>query len=165
MDRSLYDDDIYAWSEQQAAALRLLAERPARLPNELDLVHVAEEIEDLGRSERHAAESALRLIMVHLIKLSADPEARAIRHWRSEIVAFHIELLSRLTRAMAGRIDLDQVWTQAKRQARAALDADEIEDAQAGLWALGECPFTLEQLSAPDLDIGSAVRQLSAESE
>jgi Domain of unknown function DUF29 len=51
MDRPVsYDDDFLAWSEQQAAALRGLAGRRG-LPNELDLEHVAEEIEDLGRAE------------------------------------------------------------------------------------------------------------------
>src|SRR5829696_10355973 len=41
--RSLYDDDIYAWTQQQAEALRRLAETRRDLPNELDLENVAEE--------------------------------------------------------------------------------------------------------------------------
>ena len=49
-DRSLYDEDILVWSEQQAAALRSMASR-RDLPNELDLANVIEEIEDVGRSE------------------------------------------------------------------------------------------------------------------
>ena len=41
-----YDDDFFAWTQEQAAALR-------RLPNEavgdaIDIAHVADEIEDLG---------------------------------------------------------------------------------------------------------------------
>ena len=50
-DRTLYDEDILIWSEQQAAALRSLASR-RDLPNELDLANVIEEIEDAGRSRR-----------------------------------------------------------------------------------------------------------------
>ena len=53
-DRTLYDEDILVWSEQQAAALRSLATRHD-LPNELDLANVVEEIEDVGRSDLHAA--------------------------------------------------------------------------------------------------------------
>ncbi|GEM_PF-5947827 len=49
-DSDLYDTDILAWSEQQAAVLRALAVRHD-LPNDLDLSHVAEEIEDLGLSQ------------------------------------------------------------------------------------------------------------------
>ena len=41
--RSLYDDDIYAWTQQQAEVLRRLAETRRDLPNELDLENVAEE--------------------------------------------------------------------------------------------------------------------------
>ena len=48
-DRTLYDEDILVWSEQQAAALRSLASR-LDLPNELDLANVIEEIEDVGEA-------------------------------------------------------------------------------------------------------------------
>lgn len=43
-----YEEDVFAWSQHQAKVLRGLAERAAGLPNDLDLEHVAEEIEDLG---------------------------------------------------------------------------------------------------------------------
>ena len=49
--RSLYEDDIYAWAEQQAAALRRLAGTRRELPNELDLENLAEEIETALRSD------------------------------------------------------------------------------------------------------------------
>ncbi|MBV9250426.1 MAG: DUF29 family protein [Acetobacteraceae bacterium] len=74
---SLYDDDVYAWSEQQAAALRKLVTR-RDLPNELDLAHVAEEIEDVGVSQLHAVRSLIRLILIHAIKCWADPLARSV---------------------------------------------------------------------------------------
>ena len=57
-DRTLYDEDILVWSEQQAAALRSLASR-RDLPNELDLANVIEEIEDVGRSEFHAVDELM----------------------------------------------------------------------------------------------------------
>src|ERR687884_1012100 len=50
---SLYETDILAWTEQQAAALRDLAGR-RDLPNALDLENVIEEIETLGRNELKA---------------------------------------------------------------------------------------------------------------
>ena len=43
-----YDDDILAWSERQAEALR------RRSANELDWDNIAEEIESVGRNEFHA---------------------------------------------------------------------------------------------------------------
>ena len=50
---SLYEEDFYAWTQQQADLLRRLPP----LGNELDLEHIAEEIEDLGRSDLRAAQS------------------------------------------------------------------------------------------------------------
>jgi hypothetical protein len=43
-----YERDFYAWSQHQAEALRRLAHTRRDLPNELDLEHVAEEVEDMG---------------------------------------------------------------------------------------------------------------------
>jgi hypothetical protein len=58
MDNSTYDEDILVWSEQQASVLRSLRSR-RDLPGELDLEHVAEEIEDVGRSELNAAKGLI----------------------------------------------------------------------------------------------------------
>jgi hypothetical protein len=69
---SLYDDDILAWSEVQATALRSLASR-RDLPNQLDLANVVEEIEDAGRSELRAVESLIENILVRLVLLGRTP--------------------------------------------------------------------------------------------
>lgn len=156
----LYDDDIYAWSEQQAAVLRRMAGVDGRLPNELDLENVAEEIESVGRSERHAAESALRLILSHLIKLAAAPDATAVRHWRKEIVSFHIELLSHLTPSMAGRINMHRLWKLAQREARASLE-EEMSEITTELLELGLCPLDLEAVTSEEIDIDDALSRLS----
>ena len=74
-DRTLYDEDILIWSEQQAAALRSLASR-RDLPNELDLANVIEEIEDVGRSEFHTVESLIENILTHLVLLAPIPTHR-----------------------------------------------------------------------------------------
>ena len=72
---ALYDEDIYAWSQHQARVLRALyqAGTGARLPNDLDLEHIAEEIEDLGNEQRFQVESNLGQALAHLIKVVALP--------------------------------------------------------------------------------------------
>jgi hypothetical protein len=47
-----YDDDFYAWTQHQAAVLRSMPVTD----NRFDREHVAEEIEDLGKSARDAAQ-------------------------------------------------------------------------------------------------------------
>ena len=51
-----YDDDFYAWTQHQAEVLRSLHVTD----NRFDREHVAEEIEDLGKSERDAVRSQIR---------------------------------------------------------------------------------------------------------
>ena len=46
----LYERDYHAWTQAQAAALRRMVRE--RIETVLDLAHLAEEVEDLGRSER-----------------------------------------------------------------------------------------------------------------
>jgi hypothetical protein len=62
---SLYEEDFYAWTQQQAELLRRL---PA-VGNEIDLEHIAEEIADLGRSDLRAAQSLCAHIVEHFLKL------------------------------------------------------------------------------------------------
>lgn len=64
-DPAAYETDIFAWSQRQAEVLRSLAHSRRDLPNELDLEHVAEEIEDLGISELRRVETLLRRMLGH----------------------------------------------------------------------------------------------------
>jgi hypothetical protein len=51
----LYEHDFYAWTQLQAKELRRFARSRPNLP--LDLPHIAEEIADLGRSQRDSLRS------------------------------------------------------------------------------------------------------------
>jgi Domain of unknown function DUF29 len=61
----LYDEDFYAWTQQQAKALRT----HFKGDNRLDVEHLAEEVEDLGKSELHAVESYVENVIEHFLKL------------------------------------------------------------------------------------------------
>ena len=161
MDRSLYDEDAHAWAQQQADALRRLARTGRDLPNELDLENVAEEIADVGIAQRSSAESFIRQIFVHLIKLFVAPQNAAASHWRGEIVTFHNELLGRLTPSMHQRIDLETLWHRAMKEAWAKLDATcgPVAEVTAHLAA---CPLTMEDLAGEDFDIDRALLRLQA---
>jgi hypothetical protein len=166
-DASLYETDIYAWSEQQAAVLRGMAERND-LPNELDLANIAEEIESLGKSELHAAQSLLRLILSHALMAWADPDSDAARHWEAEAATWQIDLVGHLTPALSRNIDLNRVWKRALREADAKLSAFERESARAFLKHTGreaECPVPLEMLCAEDFEFGDLVARLAASLE
>jgi len=157
MDRSaIYDTDILEWSEQQASALRGLARTRHDLPNELDLEHVAEEIEDVGRSEFLAVQSLLRQILIHLIKAVSASDALSMLHWRKEVVGFHGDLLDRITPSMRSRLDLSKLWQQAAKRAEADL-AVRGESVTSGLPS--QCPLTIAEIIDPEFDFLQAVER------
>jgi hypothetical protein len=75
----LYDTDIVAWAEQQAALLR------RRASNELDWSNLAEEIEDVARRDRDRIYRALVTAITHLLKWQFQPEMRS-GAWRGAVV-------------------------------------------------------------------------------
>jgi len=117
---SLYDADFYAWSREQAAVLRRLPTFLS-MPNDLDLAHVAEEIEDLGKSELRGVRSHLRLALVHIIKAASCPLDRTAAGWREEIINHLALARDGVTPAMRKDIDLEEIWRAAGNDARRAL--------------------------------------------
>ncbi len=89
----LYEEDFYAWTQEQAKALRT----HFRGDNRLDVEHLAEEVADLGSSELHAVESYVENIMAHLLKLDYSSLDWPRNHRRREILAFRQSLQRRLT--------------------------------------------------------------------
>jgi hypothetical protein len=80
-----YDEDILAWATEQA---RLIREKRFDL---LDIEHIADEIEDVGKSERRELASRMAVLLVHLLKWQFQPERRgaswesSIRHQRERL--------------------------------------------------------------------------------
>ena len=89
MSTSLYDQDFYAWTSQQAALLRSGSLSLA------DIEHIAEEIESMGRSERRELVSRLRVLLHHLLKWQYQPSRRG-QSWRLSVLNARDELESLL---------------------------------------------------------------------
>ena len=88
---STYDEDFYAWTQEQAQALEDYK------TSVLDWEHLAEEIADLGNEVQHALESHLRNLLMHLLKWAYQPE-RQSGSWRSSVRNARIEIEKRLVR-------------------------------------------------------------------
>ena len=78
IDSNLYEKDYYLWLTNTANLLR--AENLA----ELDLLHLIEEIEDMGKRERRSLYSNLKILLMHLLKYRYQPEKRS-HSWRYTI--------------------------------------------------------------------------------
>jgi hypothetical protein len=154
---TLYDDDILLWSEQQAAIIRKLGQTRRDLPNELDIENVAEEVESVGRSEFAAVKSYIRLILLHLIKLLVDPDQEAAKHWRDEILAFHADMTDRYAPSMQQRIDIDELWKQARERCMLAYEGAPHQLVEQ---LPSDCPLMLGDLLAERLDSGFLIARL-----
>ena len=73
-----YDGDVVAWANEQAALLR-----SGRF-SELDIEHIADEVEDVGKSERRELFSRMSQLLAHLLKWNFQPERRG-RSWSNTI--------------------------------------------------------------------------------
>jgi Domain of unknown function DUF29 len=73
--RVRYEDDLYAWTQEQASFLR------ARQSDGLDWENLAEEIAAVGGSDRRKLESRLCVILLHLLKWQVQPGLRGAS-WR-----------------------------------------------------------------------------------
>jgi Domain of unknown function DUF29 len=91
---TLYDADFFAWTKQQAKALRAAA--PARSNLQLDWEHLAEEIEGLGASERSALGSHIMRIIQHFAKLEFSPAVEPRNGWRHTIRLSRLQAQKRI---------------------------------------------------------------------
>lgn len=97
---TLYERDILAWSRQQASALRTRGAGG----NALDYDNLAEEIEDVGKSQLQACESQLENIIKHLLKIEYVRSPETIPHWQAELREFRRQLGRRLTGTIANEM-------------------------------------------------------------
>ena len=141
-----YDEDFYAWTQYQARVLRSLRTSD----NRLDREHVAEEIEDLGKSERDAVRSQIRRIIEHLLKLDYSPAQEPRLDWIESIAEARETLFDKLTPTLRRDIEavLGQLYKDGRRRAADGLRRHGETDAIGKLPAV--CPYSLDQICQED---------------
>jgi hypothetical protein len=137
-----YDDDFYAWTQHQAAVLRELAVAD----NRFDRERVAEEIEDLGKSERNAVRSQLRRILEHLLKLDYSRAAPPRFGWIESVRDARQDLSDRITPSLRrdAESNLRRLYGDARERAEAALR--EYGEPEAAARLPRDCPYSLNQI-------------------
>jgi hypothetical protein len=106
-----YDHDFYAWTQEQARLLR--AGRAA----ELDYEHIAEELEDMGKSEKRRLESHLTQLLAHLLKWRYQPERRS-PSWEITIIEQRARVKKTLTDSPSLKHTLPDTFSEAYWYAR-----------------------------------------------
>jgi len=131
-----YDKDFYAWTFEQARLLRSgeLAE--------IDAENLAEEIESMGRRDRHELESRMTVLLAHLLKWQAQPENRSTS-WSGTIREQRRQIARKLRDSPSLRPVLNEVLAEIYVDAREDA-AEETGVSETDFPA--ECPFTIGEV-------------------
>ena len=137
MTTETYETDFYLWTQQQADLLR-----QGQL-SELDTVHLVEEIEDIGNSNRFALESYLSNVIMHLLKWQYQPERRCTS-WELTIINGRHQIEKRLKNSPSLNPKLPEIiegeYSLARRNAsgQTILPLTTFPE---------QCPFTVDEIT------------------
>ncbi|GJD81398.1 DUF29 domain-containing protein [Methylobacterium gregans] len=129
--RTRYADDLYTWVQEQVALLR------AGRVDALDLDNIAEELSDVGASEYYRLQSAIEVVLLHMLKWDQQPERRT-RSWVLSIAEHRDRAQIQLRKSPGLKSSLDEVRADGFRLARLRA-AREMRRALKTLPA--ECPY------------------------
>jgi hypothetical protein len=144
--RTLHEEDLYSWVEEQVALLRA-----GRL-GEIDVDNIAEELSDVGKSEYRALESALALVLAHILRWDHQPERRS-RSWDNTIALQRLHAL----RVLADNPGLKSRREEALRHAYAVArnEASSETDLPRATFP-ADCPYDWEAVMERPFDFDPA---------
>jgi hypothetical protein len=131
-----YERDVVAWAHEQAQLLR------SGQLTALDIEHIAEEIEDVGKSEQRELASRMAVLLAHLLKWQYQP-TRQCKSWQLTIKTQRKDVLYSLKEAPSLRAKfaddqwIEIVWGKAKLRAETetGIDIDTFPE---------NCPWSME---------------------
>ena len=131
-----YDEDFYGWAMAEANLLR------QRKWDELDIEHLAEELESMGASEKREIRSRMKQLLKHLLKWKYQPDLQC-RSWKNSIRNQRLELADVIKDNPSLRPTLHEHIKEVYIRAL----ADAVEET--GIYKENfptECPYTFEQI-------------------
>jgi hypothetical protein len=118
-----YETDVIAWANEQAAFIR-----SGRF-DLLDIEHIADEIEDVGKSEQRELMSHLTGLIAHLLKWKFQPSHRGTS-WKKTIkvkrkeISYSLKSMPSLKARLVDPEWLELVWDKAVNQAMTETELD-----------------------------------------
>ncbi|WP_375455420.1 DUF29 domain-containing protein [uncultured Methylobacterium sp.] len=141
-------DDLYTWVEEQVAHLR------AGRADALDLANIAEELNDVGLSEYYRLQSAVEIVLVHMLKWDHQPERRG-RGWALSITE-HRERVGIVLRKSPGlKSSLAEAQENAFRLARLRAAREMRRPVEA---LPDACPYAWDDILNRPFDLDSVKR-------
>lgn len=137
---SSYDQDFYLWFADQARLLR------AGTWQQLDIEHLAEELEDTGKREKRALRSRTVVLLAHLLKYRFQPQHRSAS-WNGAIREQRKQLAELLNDSPSLKPRLEEDLQDSYISAR-LLAAGETGLAETSFPE--QCPYSIDQLLDQD---------------
>ncbi len=142
MARTTYEKDVVSWSQEQARLLR------KGEFSRLDIEHIADEIEDVGKAEQRELASRLAVLLAHLLKWRCQPQLRG-KSWPDTIAIQRKSIARRLNATPTLKATLkdpawrEDVWLDALKDAigETGLDASAFPET---------CPWSMSQALDPE---------------
>jgi len=135
-----YNTDFYAWALYNAKLLR------QGKFSDLDIEHIAEELETMGKNNKRELVSRFKILLAHLLKWQYQPDYRG-RSWRSSIVEQRSEISDLVEENPSFKILFDE------SVANAYPKAVKFAIKETGLSTHTfpqKCPYSLEQILDED---------------
>jgi|SRR6185437_4116453 len=82
---NLYEADFFAWTQEQISLIK------QKLFNKLDMVHLQEELQIMGASEKRELANRLAILLMHLLKWKYQP-SRQCKSWERTIKKQRLEV-------------------------------------------------------------------------
>ncbi|MBF0203451.1 MAG: DUF29 domain-containing protein [Desulfamplus sp.] len=131
-----YETDIAAWANEQAWLVR---NKKFEL---LDIEHLAEEIEDVGKSEQRELSNRMIILIAHLLKWQFQPE-RQSRSWQVTIrnqrkaIQIHLKQVLSLKVKLNDAEWLEIIWGDAIYEASKETGLDNFPET---------CPWSINDI-------------------
>jgi hypothetical protein len=136
----LYDLDFHAWVEENLALLR-----QGRLA-QVDLAHLADELEDMGRREQRELTSRLGVLVAHLLQWQHQPDRRSAS-WINTVSEQRLQLEGLLEQSPSLRRELP---ARIERACRYGVKVAAKESGYPQSHFPTDCPYGETQILDPD---------------
>ncbi len=140
MEPVTHDQDFHAWAKRNAELIRR-----GKL-SEIDGEYIAEELENMGKSQKRELVNRLSVLLAHLLKWQYQPDKRS-NSWVSTVVTQRREILLLLDESPSLRHDMDSSIEKAYRFAR---DQAAREMGVGNKISSEYCPYAFDQIANED---------------
>jgi hypothetical protein len=131
-----YSDDFFGWTHEQIQLLK------CKDYQNMDVIHLMQEIESLGNSERSKLESHLIILLMHLLKMKFQPE-RQTRSWGLSVINARFHANRTLKKNPSLKHHLDEILFEAYFSARLA--ASQETGLETDIFP-EECPWNISEI-------------------